>query len=131
MFPRSPFFYGYGIVDFSFFPSLPRYPALTFTRLFSGVISEFELFTCLSITAPVTNSFDSLSSTRPNSASNQPLPSSSQSPEEIVQRHIRLLKEYNDMKDIGQQMIGLIAENRGIPVRSLYESGEYGVTADD
>ncbi|KAM7202593.1 Swi5 domain containing protein [Naviculisporaceae sp. PSN 640] len=68
-------------------------------------------------------------STSPTAADNQP--SSAQSPEEIVQKHIRLLKEYNDMKDIGQQMIGLVAENRGVPIGSLYESGEYGVTADD
>jgi hypothetical protein len=37
------------------------------------------------------------------------------------------LQEYNDIKDIGQQLIGLIAENRGVPVRTLYETGEYGV----
>ncbi len=52
----------------------------------------------------------------------------SQPPEETVKTYIRRLREYNDMKDIGQQLIGLIAENRGVPVRTLYESGEYGVS---
>ncbi|KAM7214142.1 Swi5 domain containing protein [Rhypophila decipiens] len=51
-------------------------------------------------------------------------------PEETVRRHIRLLKEYNDMKDVGQQMIGLIAENRGVQIKTLYEGGDYGVTAE-
>jgi hypothetical protein len=32
------------------------------------------------------------------------------------------------MKDIGQQLIGLVAENRGVPVRTLYEQGEFGVS---
>ncbi|KAK3370453.1 hypothetical protein B0H63DRAFT_402852 [Podospora didyma] len=51
--------------------------------------------------------------------------------EVTVQDHISLLKEYNDMKDVGQQLIGLIAENRGVPNGTLYESGEYGVKAED
>ncbi|KAK0735305.1 Swi5-domain-containing protein [Apiosordaria backusii] len=51
--------------------------------------------------------------------------------ETTVQAHIDLLKEYNDMKDIGQQLIGLIAENQGVPIGRLYENGDYGVTADD
>lgn len=55
----------------------------------------------------------------------------SQPAEVIVQTHIRRLKEYNDMKDIGQQLIGLVAENRGVPVGTLYESGEFGVSAKD
>ncbi|KXX78773.1 DNA repair protein SWI5 [Madurella mycetomatis] len=55
----------------------------------------------------------------------------SQPAEVTVQAHIRRLKEYNDVKDIGQQLIGLIAENRGAPIGSLYESRQYGVTADD
>ncbi|KAL2022396.1 hypothetical protein VTK56DRAFT_5463 [Thermocarpiscus australiensis] len=55
----------------------------------------------------------------------------SQPAETTVQTHIRRLKEYNDMKDIGQQLIGLIAENRAVPIRTLYDSGQYGVTAED
>ncbi|KAK0652643.1 Swi5-domain-containing protein [Cercophora newfieldiana] len=51
--------------------------------------------------------------------------------DEAVQSHIRLLKQYNDVKDVGQQLIGLIAENRGVPIKTLYENGDYGVTAED
>ncbi|KAK4150852.1 hypothetical protein C8A00DRAFT_45843 [Chaetomidium leptoderma] len=52
----------------------------------------------------------------------------SQPPEVTVKTYIRRLQDYNDVKDIGQQLIGLIAENRGVPVRTLYEGGEYGVS---
>lgn len=55
----------------------------------------------------------------------------SQPAEVTVQTHIRRLAEYNDMKDIAQQLIGLVAENRGVRIGTLYESGEFGVTADD
>ncbi|KAK5656840.1 hypothetical protein OQA88_4388 [Cercophora sp. LCS_1] len=55
----------------------------------------------------------------------------SQPPEAIVQSRIRLLKRYNDVKDVGQQLIGLVAENRGVPVGKVYEEGEFGVTGDD
>lgn len=47
------------------------------------------------------------------------------------QKHIGLLKEYNDVRDVGQQLIGIIAENRGLPVRSLYADGSFGVGPDD
>lgn len=52
----------------------------------------------------------------------------SQPPETTVKTYIRGLQEYNDIKDIGQQLIGLIAENRGVPIHSLYEDGEFGVS---
>jgi hypothetical protein len=53
---------------------------------------------------------------------------SSKPPETTVKMYIRGLQEYNEVKDIGQQLIGLIAENRGVPIRTLYENGEYGVS---
>ncbi|KAK3328101.1 Swi5-domain-containing protein [Cercophora scortea] len=55
----------------------------------------------------------------------------SQAPELTTQTHIRLLKEYNDIKDIGQQLIGLVAENKGVRIGTLYESGQYGVETED
>lgn len=51
--------------------------------------------------------------------------------ETTVNDHIRLLRQYNKMKDVGQQLIGLIAENRGVPVGSLYADQDYGVGPDD
>jgi hypothetical protein len=48
-----------------------------------------------------------------------------------VQSHIRLLGEYNEAKDIAQQLIGLVADNRGVPVGSLYKDNQYGVGPDD
>lgn len=45
--------------------------------------------------------------------------------------HIRLLRQYNKTKDVGQQLIGLIAESRGVPLGTLYRDGCYGVGPDD
>jgi hypothetical protein len=55
----------------------------------------------------------------------------SQAPEKTVEDHKRLLKEYNEIKDIGQQLIGLIAENRQVPIGTLYAEGNYGVGPKD
>lgn len=53
----------------------------------------------------------------------------SQPAEITVPTYIRSLQEYNNIKDIGQQLVGLVAENRGVPVRSLYEAGEFGLSS--
>jgi hypothetical protein len=58
-------------------------------------------------------------------------PTRSGSPGDIVHDHIRLLGEYNETKDIAQQLIGLIADNRAVPVGSLYLDDQYGVGSDD
>ncbi|KAF6828889.1 duf1337 domain-containing protein [Colletotrichum musicola] len=49
----------------------------------------------------------------------------------VVARHIKLLREYNQIKDVGQQLMGIVAENRGVTVGSLYKSGEFGVGLKD
>lgn len=49
----------------------------------------------------------------------------------MVARHVKLLREYNEIKDVGQQLMGLVAENRGATVGSLYETGEFGVGPKD
>ncbi|KAH0430433.1 hypothetical protein CcaCcLH18_07813 [Colletotrichum camelliae] len=49
----------------------------------------------------------------------------------VVARHVKLLREYNEIKDVGQQLMGLVAENRGATVGSLYETGEFGVGPKD
>ncbi|TGO42492.1 hypothetical protein BHYA_0008g00830 [Botrytis hyacinthi] len=48
---------------------------------------------------------------------------------ETVKRHIRLLHDYNDIKDVGQGLLGMIADNRGVRVGELYE--EFGVGIAD
>lgn len=47
----------------------------------------------------------------------------------IVQRHIRLLHEYNEIKDIGQGLMGLIAEARG--VRQVEVQRDFGIGEGD
>ncbi|KAL4942134.1 hypothetical protein BDV06DRAFT_192974 [Aspergillus oleicola] len=50
-------------------------------------------------------------------------------PSETVKRHIRLLHEYNEIKDIGQGLMGLIADARG--VRQVDVQREFGVGSKD
>ncbi|PGH10122.1 hypothetical protein AJ80_07572 [Polytolypa hystricis UAMH7299] len=47
----------------------------------------------------------------------------------IVQRHIRLLHEYNEIKDIGMGLLSLIADARG--VRYVDVQKEFGVGEKD
>ncbi|KAK2602127.1 hypothetical protein N8I77_008685 [Diaporthe amygdali] len=51
--------------------------------------------------------------------------------ETTVNEHIKLLRQYNKIKDVGQQLIGLNADNRGVPVGSLYKDDHYGVGPKD
>ncbi|KAE8446674.1 hypothetical protein EG329_011717 [Mollisiaceae sp. DMI_Dod_QoI] len=48
---------------------------------------------------------------------------------DTVKRHIKLLHDYNDIKDIGQGLMGMIADQRGLRVGDLYE--EFGVDLKD
>ncbi|KAL3476098.1 Swi5-domain-containing protein [Aspergillus californicus] len=50
-------------------------------------------------------------------------------PSETVKRHIRLLHEYNEIKDVGQGLMGLIADARG--VRQVDVQKEFGVGERD
>ncbi|KAL4734900.1 Swi5-domain-containing protein [Aspergillus similis] len=50
-------------------------------------------------------------------------------PSETVKRHIRLLHEYNEIKDIGQGLMGLIADARG--VRQVDVLKEFGLGMND
>ena len=40
-----------------------------------------------------------------------------------------MLHDYNDIKDVGQGLLGMIADNRGVRVGELYE--EFGVGIAD
>jgi DNA repair protein Swi5/Sae3 len=48
---------------------------------------------------------------------------------DTVKQHIKLLHDYNDIRDVGQGLIGMIADGRGIRVGELYE--EFGVDLKD
>ncbi|CAG8960491.1 hypothetical protein HYFRA_00008210 [Hymenoscyphus fraxineus] len=48
---------------------------------------------------------------------------------ETVKQHIHLLHQYNDIRDVGQGLIGMIAENRGTRIGELYD--EFGVGLKD
>jgi hypothetical protein len=54
----------------------------------------------------------------------------SQAPQKTVDDHINKLKVYNDLKDVAQELMGMVAENHGVPVATLYD-GQYGVTSKD
>ncbi|KAL2002601.1 hypothetical protein VTN02DRAFT_6411 [Thermoascus thermophilus] len=53
----------------------------------------------------------------------------SDDPAKTVQRHIRLLHAYNEIKDVGQGLMGLIADARG--VRQVDVQSEFGVGTND
>jgi DNA repair protein Swi5/Sae3 len=44
---------------------------------------------------------------------------------ELIQDHIQRLHQYNEIKDVAQGLIGMIADARGVRVRDC--QGEFGV----
>jgi len=48
---------------------------------------------------------------------------------ETVKNHIKLLHDYNDIRDVGQGLIGMIADGRGVRIGDLYD--EFGVGLKD
>lgn len=38
-----------------------------------------------------------------------------------VKSHIKLLHDYNEIRDVGQGLMGIIADNRGVRVRDVYQ----------
>ena len=49
--------------------------------------------------------------------------------QELNKKHIRLLHEYNEMKDAGQALMGLIADQRGVRIAEVQD--EFGINASD
>ncbi len=47
----------------------------------------------------------------------------------IVKDHIKLLHEYNELKDIGQGLMGMIADQRGVRIMEVQD--EFGIDAND
>jgi DNA repair protein Swi5/Sae3 len=46
-----------------------------------------------------------------------------------VKQHIKLLHDYNEIRDVGMGLMGIIADNRNMRVRDVY--AEFGVGEDD
>lgn len=53
----------------------------------------------------------------------------SDNPNTTCERYTQLLHEYNDIKDVGQGLMGLIADARG--VRQIEVEKEFGVSGED
>ena len=47
----------------------------------------------------------------------------------VIKDHIRLLHEYNEIKDIGQGLMGLVAEGRGVRIKAVME--DFGMGEKD
>ncbi|KAJ5150470.1 uncharacterized protein N7500_010659 [Penicillium coprophilum] len=54
---------------------------------------------------------------------------SSGNPDDTCKRYTQLLHEYNDIKDVGQGLMGLLAEARGM--RQVEVEKEFGVSEED
>lgn len=48
------------------------------------------------------------------------LPQRTKDPHATVKAHIKLLHDYNEIRDIGQGLMGIIADNRGLRVSDVY-----------
>jgi len=49
----------------------------------------------------------------------------------IIKEHIARLHAYNEIKDVAQGLMGMVADARGVRVAELYEEGEFGVGEKD
>lgn len=47
----------------------------------------------------------------------------------VINRHIKLLHTYNEIRDIGQGLMGLIADARGVRIKEVQE--EFGIDGKD
>ncbi|KAK6350605.1 hypothetical protein TWF718_003794 [Orbilia javanica] len=50
-------------------------------------------------------------------------------PKATIQQHIKLLHDFNEVRDIGLHLIGMIADERGVGLKEVL--GEFGVTEKD
>lgn len=51
----------------------------------------------------------------------RPMRSRNPDPHQTVSNHIKLLRRYNDIRDIGTSLMGVIANNRQVPMKRVYE----------
>ncbi|KAF2086900.1 hypothetical protein K490DRAFT_57370 [Saccharata proteae CBS 121410] len=47
----------------------------------------------------------------------------------VIREHIRLLHDYNEIRDIGQGLMGIIAESRGVRIKEVQD--EFDISAKD
>ncbi|KAK7534363.1 DUF1337 domain protein [Phyllosticta citribraziliensis] len=47
----------------------------------------------------------------------------------VIKEHIRLLHDYNEIRDVGQGLFGIIAESRGVRAKDIHE--EFGISTKD
>ncbi|KAF2142970.1 uncharacterized protein K452DRAFT_297485 [Aplosporella prunicola CBS 121167] len=52
-----------------------------------------------------------------------------QAAKDIIKEHIRLLHDYNEIRDVGQGLMGIIAESRGVRIKEVQD--EFGMTPKD
>ncbi|KAK6521684.1 hypothetical protein TWF506_001891 [Arthrobotrys conoides] len=50
-------------------------------------------------------------------------------PKATIKQHIKLLHDFNEIRDVGLHLIGMIADERGVGLKEVL--GEFGVTAKD
>ncbi|KAG8980903.1 hypothetical protein FRB94_010167 [Tulasnella sp. JGI-2019a] len=50
-------------------------------------------------------------------------------PQKVILHHIKLLHEYNEIKDMAQVIIGRLASLKGTSIKQLHE--DYGLLKDD
>lgn len=62
----------------------------------------------------------------PPTKTNTPLPPRTTDPQATVKAHIKLLHNYNEIRDIGQGLMGIIADNRGVRVSEVYKDFDVG-----
>lgn len=43
-----------------------------------------------------------------------------------VKAHIKLLHDYNEIRDVGQGIMGIIADSRGVRVKQVYQDFDVG-----
>jgi len=48
---------------------------------------------------------------------------------QIIKDHIGRLHRYNEIRDVGQGLIGMIADQRGVRISECYD--EFGVNVND
>jgi hypothetical protein len=73
---------------------------------------------------------NALSSAEPGDTNDEPTESDIfAAANKIVKEHIKLLHEYNELKDVGQGLMGLIADQRGVRIVEVQE--EFGIDAQD